>query len=523
MPIERVDLTAFSPDLRPDQPSIIVDSDQMFPTTRGLRTLPYPIESGPSLPGGWCYGAFEARYLDETRRRFGGDNDSIQELVNGIWVDRTGGGQTYTMPSRGRWRWVQFGDVTLATNGSATDPLQGFHADSPGDGFLPVDGLPPHAKCITAAQNFVFLANLLPASGSGQQVDSASWWTSGIADFAEWTPALATQSSNGYLYDTPGEITAAHSVGRDIIVYKNRSMYKFEYIGPPVVWANQILSQTAGTWGQESVIDIGGTHVFMGYDDFYIYDGSGAPRSIPSPLREWMFEGWGEQAAELDKNFGHAIWGRWDRELNLVFWHYPSTNIVQTNEDQVVLDRWVCWNIGSDKWMRGSQNVAAAINPEVQNEPGLTYGGLGVTYAQWDTPDAETWVDSDFTGSTISKQGVFSSDDNKLYTYVGSPQGAKICCGDFGAGPDGYTFVHRIRPLFLRQPADLSNFTARVYGRENLTDPTPAIAASESTLGETGWFDVRSDARDHRIEIDMSEDVEIIAIDIEYESGTGVR
>ena len=142
MPIERVDLTAFSPDLRPDQPSIIVDSDQMFPTTRGLRTLPYPIESGPSLPGGWCYGAFEARYLDETRRRFGGDNDSIQELVNGIWVDRTGGGQTYTMPSRGRWRWVQFGDVTLATNGSATDPLQGFHADSPGDGFLPVGRAP---------------------------------------------------------------------------------------------------------------------------------------------------------------------------------------------------------------------------------------------------------------------------------------------------------------------------------------------------------------------------------------------
>ena len=61
-----------------------------------------------------------------------------------------------------------------------------------------------------------------------------------------WTPDIATQAANGTLGDTPGPVVAAHALGANLLVYKQRATYLATYLGPPVIWSFQLLADDAG-------------------------------------------------------------------------------------------------------------------------------------------------------------------------------------------------------------------------------------------------------------------------------------
>jgi hypothetical protein len=510
MPFEAVEIQSFAPDLRPDTPSIVVDSNWMYPTVKGYRTLNSLALDMPAPGGGWVYGAYLARYLDGSSRIFAGTNTTIEEadIAAQTWGDVSRTTPAYNVSTNGRWRFAQFGNDTIAVNG--TDVPQ-FINES-GTQFAVLAGPPPVAKYIATAQNFVVLANL-----SGGGVDENWWWCSSQGDDADWAPDAATQSANGFVKDTPGPITGLHAIGRNLVIYKARAMYLMRYVGPPFVWSVDLLSQTAGAMGNESVVDIGGTHVFMGFSDFYIYDGSGPPKTLPNNMREFMFE-----RGDLDKSHAYATVGRWDRELDVVFWHYPSNDVDQASDDNVILDKWVAWNIGTERWSYGRLNVSAAILPEFGTELGLTYATYGATYTNWNSADQVAWSSSIFSGGPGAIQGVFSSDDNKLYSFTGpTDEDAYLTLGKRGDGTK-YSLIRKVRPILSRYPSAATKASCEIYATENLGSVEVQADARDINI-ESGWFDVRADGRYIHPKFTFTDDVEIVGYVYDFEERTGER
>lgn len=509
---ERVDFQTFAPDLRPDEPSLLLDSNFVYPTVKGFRALPAPVEVLPALATGFCYGAYFARYLDGTSRVFAGTNTKLYEadVTAGSWddVSRTVGGD-YNVASRHRWRFTQFGNDTIAVNGNDAPQF----INEAGTDFAALAGSPPNGRYITTANNFVFMANLEPGGG----VDENYWWCSGIGNDADWTPNVATQSANGFVKDTPGPITGCKSIGRNIVVYKERAMYLFEYVGPPVIWSNQILSQQAGAWGNECVVDIGGTHVFMGFDDFYIYDGSGPPQSLKNPLREFLFE-----RGDLDKQHAYAVIGRWDRELGCVFWHYPSINAPAQDDDEVILDRYVVWNVGTDRWAIGSLDVAAVVLPEYGSQPGITYDDFGTYFTTWATADDVSWTSSLFAGGPSVVQAFFDPTDDKLYSLTGGVHADTYVRGGYWGDGIHERLVRRYYPIMSRYPSAASGTRCKVFTK-NILGGAEREADDQLLNLTNGTFDVQADARYHSPKFEFGDDIEIIGYNVEFEEETGER
>lgn len=216
------------------------------------------------------------------------------------------------------------------------------------------------------------------------------WWCSGIRDQTIWTPALATQAANGRLIDSPGKITAAASLGSDVVAYKYNSMYLGRYVGAPVIWAWTRVPGDIGTSGAESVVTLGTQHFFVGPSDFYTFDGT-VPRPIGGDVREWFF-------LNLNQQYRANIVGAVDVPRSLVYWYYPSVNSTDG-----ALDSCIVLNTLTGKWGHWTVNTQV---PVLYVSGAITYHGLGALYATYDDlPDIA--YDSPFWLSDQTVPGVF--------------------------------------------------------------------------------------------------------------------
>lgn len=511
--ISRLQMIGFAPDLDPMMtpsreagPGIWVACDGLYPTLRGFRRVPSAVANYAALSGD-CYGAYVAHYLDGTTKLVAGTRTTLNIGESGTWSDASGG-QTFAVADHDRWRFAQFGNDTIGVNG--TDDTQVLI--NTGSDFAALAGLPPIAKVVATVNNFVFLLNLY-SGDPGSLLTPTMWWCSGIGDDTSWTPDIATQAANGYLDDTEGPIVGAKPLGRNLIVYKQKAVYLFDYLGPPVIWENRILSQTAGALSHEAVVDIGDAHVFMGYDDFYVLDGANPPQPIQNPLRRFIFQ------EDLNRNLQDAVQGRYDRTTNVVYWHYPSVDVEDTGWPQTC-DKWVAWHRQSNHWTMGETNVQAVVYPELPGSTGVTYGGFGALYTTWGEPDGIAYDSYIFAGSTDVVQSIIQ-DDKILYTLTGQPEAGAFCTlGDFG-DDQNYLFVRRIRPRYTIYPATAGTSVAN-YRSVNLGET--AVIGQTAYLDPTpGWVNLRDNARFHRLTISFpAGDAEIVGIDIDYDNA-GVR
>lgn len=153
------------------------------------------------------------------------------------WVDasRTVGG-AYSNSTT--WVFTSFGNISIASNKLDT-PQFVSGTTFP---FADVTGMP---KCsfVTATNDFVFIASTNEGT-YGDQTDR--WWCSAIGNYASWTPDIATQCVTNRIVDTPGNITGLIKFGDSIIIFKESSMYRADYVGPPNVWSISLISDSVG-------------------------------------------------------------------------------------------------------------------------------------------------------------------------------------------------------------------------------------------------------------------------------------
>jgi hypothetical protein len=464
-------LTSFSPDADPRSEGVVPDCENIVPTLRGLAAAPSLIMSSAApnpLPAN-CVGAAVLRRLDETRRVIAGTQSKLYELVSGAWTDVSKPGD-YSGGVDTRWRFVQFGNVSLACNG-----VQKLQQSTTG-GFSDIADSPVGSK-VCAAAGFVLLGDLSTAPDG--------WAASNIYDYLTWTPASNNVASNGRLLDTPGRITAMVGLGQDVIAYKERSVYIGRYADSVIKWTWQLVPFSDGAVSQEAVVDIDGAHLFLGTSNFYLFDGS-RPTPIGNPVREWYLQ-------NSNPNLRFKTEGVFDRTKRTVTWHFYGLDSTYKNLGLV-------YHIDTGRWGKVNYAVQSAV---VFVQPARVIDSLTEVVDTLSLP-----IDSPFYVGGAESSAVFDQ-SGYLKLLAGTPGASYITTGIMGA--DGfYTRVSRVRPHFLVRPT-----TATMdHLCKDESAGVSMIVAGSSYLSDSG-FDSIYECRYHQFSMRFTGQMEITGYEVE--------
>ena len=626
--IERVKLTSYSPDTDENNPAILIDSGNVYSTTRGLATVSVPesLAKAPRITYatdkkwyGQPVGSFNATwingqqslYLATERVVHPADTDGTKFINGGIFIRAADGSFTliyYKDDSQsvtGAQSTVnsatntldlvydqyvsidQYGDYVFFATGGAVIYVKGSDTDGPNGGGPGVaisenntsGSFTP--KFVARAGNFVFLSCGDAGEDAAGLIMDQTYWRCSVdgvldgttPDFRVDTGTLGNSCVSNNVRETPGPIIGMKALDRNIIIYKENSVFQLSYVGPPVVWSQFVLTQEAGALSNNAVVDIGGRHVFMGRDDFYYVEGQSV-RNLPNPVKEFLLGPNGD----IDKSRYYGVLGHFDKNKSVVFWYYPSNDYsdfqVERDKGKPVCDKWVSWNFLTDTWTRGEGVFECRENrnllvdfpsyPDLSPGNALTYFDFGNDTVNplsgstvvWNTNFANAYNDPAIVGSFTQTSGLFTAlatnesnsfmkvvrDDQDTYlssagntaieTFLlqnscwGVPitpaNGVKayVRTGDFGDGIT-YKFIRGIRPVFSgKYPAD--NVECTVFTREDLDDDwkeSASTSAGTTSLASTSpyWLSVRSNSRYHQFKLSFTGMAEISSIDIDYD------
>lgn len=487
-------LLSYAPDLDPIQDGVLLECDHVVPTWRGIASAPSAADANQTVLAATAIGGASLVKISGDVRTFAGTSTKLWEQSGSDWTDVSEGTTAYASSVTDRWRFAQYGDVSLAT---AKEIVLQF---SNGAGaFAKVTSTAtgstvtaPSAAVVEVVNDFIFVGNTtgMPTA-TGDQPDR--WACSAIGDYSRWTPDIGVQCVTGRLTSIPGKITAIRKFGDQVAIFKERGIYLGNYEGPPIVWRfPEVPTANNGTWCQESVIQIGTPEqpllFFVGRDDFYVFDGA---RPIPVGLgvKETFF-------STLNVSEADQIICLHDRTNSVVYVYYPVGS-------SSTLTAALVYHYRTKKWGVDNRSIEYAFEYLAS---GLTYNDLGNFYSTYaDLPS--TGYDEAFPGGKTPKPGFFNT-SHDLYTLTGTGTSSTLTSHDFGSD-DTRTTITRITPRWITRPSagSMVNYFWDNSGDSPTTGSTVTMAS--------GRFDVIRSGGWHRFAFTLSGDWEFneLAID----------
>jgi hypothetical protein len=245
-------------------------------------------------------------------------------------------------------------------------------------------------------------------------------------DIYNWTPDATNQA--GFTRLSHGsEIITTVQTRQEIVVFTDSSVYSLQYLGPPYVWAPQLLGDNISIVGPNATVIASGIVYWMGVDKFYAYDGR--VQTLNCDLRRYVFQDFNQdQAAQVCCGTNEGF--------NEVWWFYPSAN---SNAN----DKYVVYNYVEKIWYYGNMARTAWLDSGLRPFP------MAATYVN----------------NIVFHEDGF--DDNTTATTL--PINAYISSSEFDIG-DGHNFgfVWRVLP-------DLTF-------ENSVNDPSGAAASVTMTL-----------------------------------------
>lgn len=474
-------LLGYAPDEDPTIPGVLVNCSGVVPSLKGMKGAPSPASTPLTTLGATCQGAAVLVKPDLTSRFFAGTPTKIYEAGTSTWAD-VSRSAVYSVASNGRWRFAQSNSVSLAVNAANT-----MQAAVSSGNFSDVAGA-PIAAIVETVGNFVFALNLSTAANG--------WQCAAINSYSNWTIDANVQGVAGTLTSTPGPILAGRRFGTQLVVYKKSSMYLGSYVGTPVIWQFDQIPGTAGALSQEVVVNIGTSdnpkHIFMGEDNFYVYDGAKPVPIGDNRVNQTVF-------GALAQSRYYACQALHDKKNFLVYFYYPVA-------DSAFPDHCVVYNYRVNRWGVDDRQIEATVEYVA---PSITYDTLGNYYTTYnDFPNLP--YDSAFLGSTASFPAIIDM-GNAVKTLTGAATTTSFTTGDIGDDVNVVS-ISRIRPRFLTAP------TSATWTHSYRMTSGASLSSDNAVSLMNGTFDNMREARWHRGTMQCVGDWELAALSIE---GTG--
>lgn len=278
------------------------------------------------------------------------------------------GGGSYGVEAYGIRRLVSSGTLQPPTSWTLDNWGQNLVACSDTDGgvyeWVYTSGGPalaiPNAPTgcsaiIVTAERFLF------ALGAGGNPRLVRW--SDRENNNLWAPE-ATNEAGDIELQTPGRLMAGIKVRGRTLLLTTTDAHAASYSGPPTVYGFERVGTGCGVVSRNAAVAVAAGALWMGEQNFYIYDGS-VVSELPCTVLDHVFQDIarsqiGKVAALHNQAFGE------------VWWFYPSGGSTEN-------DRYVAFNYKEQHWTIGTLDRTAGIPAGVFNNP-IIVASDGVVY-----------------------------------------------------------------------------------------------------------------------------------------------
>jgi hypothetical protein len=275
----------------------------------------------------------------------------------------------------------------------------------------------------------------------------------GQDDLFNWTPDPTNQA--GFVRLSSGsEIITTIQTRQEILVFTDSAVYSLQYLGPPYIWAPQLLGENISIYSPNAVVIASGVVYWMGIDKFYAYDGR--VNTLPCALLRFIFN-------DINKEQNLQVFAGTNEGFNEVWWFYCSANTS-------AIDKYVIYNYVEKIWYYGTMARTAWLDSGLRDYP------LATTYQP------------NNTGNIVEHENGLN--DNATATETALD--AYISSSEFDIG-DGHNFgfVWRVLPdltfgASTNTPTAVApQVTMTLYGLANSGSGTTSSANGTVTKGST--------------------------------------
>lgn len=205
--------------------------------------------------------------------------------------------------------------------------------------------------------------------------------------FDDWIPTDDNTAGDKRL-DHGSRLVTALKTRSQILVWSDTHLYSMQFSGLPFIFGvSDPLGQVAIA-GPNAAVDKGGIAYFLGFDDFFSYDGT--LNVLPCDVHTEIFGS--DSIYRLDKTQAEKITASIYHSKGEVRWDYPSVSGLGENDRYVIYnDELKCWYTGSIV-RTAYHGISRAITGYMTNPYGANGGYLFKHEVGTDQVDALTTV-----------------------------------------------------------------------------------------------------------------------------------
>ena len=143
---------------------------------------------------------------------------------------------------------------------------------------------------------------------------------------------------------------------QEILVWTDTALYSMQFIGPPFTFGINLINGNTGLIAPNAAITSPAGVYWMGYDSFYVYNGS--VQKIPCTVLSYVYD---------NLNVGQAFKtvAFTNNRFNEVGWFYPSSSSSE-------IDRYVTYNYAEQSWTYGELSRTAWLDTGTVSYPRAT-------------------------------------------------------------------------------------------------------------------------------------------------------
>lgn len=380
-------------------------------------------------------GAFAAINTDGTPAIYVGTATDLYEKSGSAYTTRSAA--TYTCPTNGYWRFVQFNNLVIATDYSDV-PQRHTVGATTSFTTLSVTGTAPAARQVGIINDFVVFGDTSDATNG--TVPYMLQWPA-IDDPTNWQPAgtssaRAVQSGQQTLNAGYGAVTGIAGGQFYGLAFQQRAITRQTYVGGDIVFQFDTFEKSRGLWSPQSLVQVGNLSYFLAHDGWYVTDGQSVKPIGDGKIDKTFY-------SNFDQTYRERVTAAIDYQNKCIFWCYPSPSA------NGVPDSIICYNWVRDRWSHADDTAQLLLQSFSQ---GYTLEQLDSLFTSIDsmtiTLDSSLWQ-----GGLPAPMGF---QNGQLATFSGSPSVARLETGETDTIPFGYILVNGVKPLITGNPTDVT-------------------------------------------------------------------
>jgi len=288
--------------------------------------------------------------------------------------------------------------INTSTAGSGTQSLspRGIAvADLPGASSVP---LQQNVILVSDSSRFTMCFGSNPYGSTTYDPMTVRW--SDQESVIEWAPAITNQAGEIRLSHGSSIVSVLQS-RQEILIWTDAAIYSMQYLGPPYVWGNQLLSDNISIASINAAAYASGVAYWMGQDKFYKYDGR--VQTLRCDLRQYIY-------SDINRSQFGQIFSGTNEGFNEVWWFYCS-------QDSTTVDKYVIYNYAEDLWYYGSMARTAWLDTALRNYPVAATYANNLVYHEYGVDDNVTGTPAAIEASITSAQYDIGDGHNFAFVY----------------------------------------------------------------------------------------------------------